>query len=243
MKMLKVHSSETKTDNGRNKAPKWRLSFNTCRQHKKLIVFVCIGFIVVLLGPSVYANLSTRSVRYDLAKTPVYAVPKYDVAIVFGAGVLPNGQPTPYLRWRVEAAVQLYKGGRVKKILMSGDNSSSHHNEPVAMQKLAISLGVKPSDIVLDYAGYSTYDTCYRAHAIFEVKQAILVSQGYHLPRAILTCDDLGVQSIGVSAIHTQRDYTLSYIVREWASTDKAIVQVIFKPLPTLLGNPQPIKN
>jgi vancomycin permeability regulator SanA len=215
--------------------------FVVIQQHKKLILALIVIFFSVLWGPTIYANLSTRSVRYDLAKTSVNAIPRRNVAIVFGAGVLPNGTPSPYLLWRVESAVQLYKAGRVQKLLMSGDNSSTHYNEPVVMQKIAISLGVKPSDIVLDYAGYSTYDTCYRAKAIFGLSQATLVSQGYHLPRAIMTCDGLGVQSIGVSAVHAERSYTLSYIVREWISTDKSVVQNIFKPHPTLLGKPEPI--
>ncbi|HET9173717.1 MAG TPA: ElyC/SanA/YdcF family protein [Candidatus Saccharimonadales bacterium] len=160
---------------------------------------------------------------------------------MFGAGVLPNGQPTQYLRERVQTAVNLYKAGRVKKLLMTGDNGATYYNEPRAMRALAMQLGVPEQNIVLDYAGFNTYDSCYRAHAIFKVHNAVLVSQGYHLPRALMTCNALGINSIGIAAAHTSRDYTASYIAREFLSTDKALVQIIAKPLPTVLGNVEPI--
>ncbi|MEO6761087.1 MAG: ElyC/SanA/YdcF family protein [Candidatus Saccharimonadales bacterium] len=211
------------------------------RVHKWWLLIVIVIGVILALGPTVYANLSTRHLRYDLAKTPVQLIPKRQVVIVFGAGVLPSGEPTPYLRWRVQTAVTLYKAHRVQKVLMSGDNSSAHYNEPVAMAKLAEKLGVPKNDIVLDYAGFNTYDSCYRARVIFKVSSAIVVSQGYHLPRAVMTCNSLGVSSLGVDALHTSRDYTASYIIREWASTDKAVLQLITHPKPTVLGGPEPI--
>ena len=194
-------------------------------------------------GPSIYANISTRSMRYELTRTAVKDIPKRDVAIVFGAGVYRStGKPTPYLQWRVETAVQLYKAGRVRKILMTADNSTSHYNEPIAMQKLAVSLGVPSKDIVLDYAGFSTYESCYRAQAIFKVKSAVLITQGYHLPRALVTCNHLGVPSIGVNAVHPAQSYKVQYIIREWFSTDKMILELTAKPKPTFLGPIESIK-
>jgi vancomycin permeability regulator SanA len=199
-------------------------------------------FVVLLLAPTIYANLSTKNHRFNPYKTSVKNIPERKIALVFGAGVSrTTGQPTPYLQWRVETAVELYKARRVQKILMSGDNSIKKYNEPVAMKKLAVSLGVPQEDIVLDYAGYSTYDSCYRAGAIFGVRSATLITQGYHLPRAVLTCRNLGINAIGVSAKHTGRDSALNYITREWVSTDKAVIQLITKPQPTVLGKPEPI--
>jgi len=216
-----------------------RSGLGLVRRRRKAIAGAAILLVAVVWGPVVYFNLSTRGVRYDLAKTPINSIPEKRVAIVFGAGVLPGGKPTPYLKWRITTAADLYKAGRVHKLLVTGDNGTKHYNEPVAMRKLAESLGVKPGDIVLDYAGFNTYDSCYRAHAIFGVKGAVLISQGYHLPRAVVTCDHLGVKSVGVDALHSGRDFTVSYIVREWASTDKAVFQLIFKPKPTALGKPE----
>lgn len=211
--------------------------------HKWALLAACLLGALVLWGPTVYANLSTRHLRYDLDRTAVANVPQRDVAIVFGAGVTTNGTPTPYLHWRINTAVQLYKAHRISKLLMSGDNSSKHYNEPLAMRKLAESEGVPAKDIVLDYAGLNTYDSCYRAHAIFRVKSAILVSQGYHLPRAVMACNGLGVPSIGVDAEHDHGPSSqTTYLVREWISTDKIATQLVFKPHPTALGQPEPIR-
>lgn len=216
--------------------------FKLIKRYKYLEIAAVIVFLILLWGPTIYANLSTRSHRFDLTKTPISKVPDRKAALVFGAGVLPSGEPTPYLKERVNTAVKLYKAEKVQKILVSGDNSTKHYNEPDAMKKLAVKLGAKSSDVIEDYAGYSTYDSCYRAVHVFGVHSAILVTQGYHLPRAVMTCTDLGINSIGVGALHTERDFTISFIMREWLSTTKAIVQNVIKPQPTVGGKPEPIK-
>ena len=211
--------------------------------HKHWIVVLAVaGLCMALVGPVVYANLSTRGDRYTAADE----LPSYDVAIVFGAGVERDGTPTPYLQKRIQTGAKLYREGTVRWLLLSGDNSTTHHNEPIAMGRYAESLGVPADRIVLDYAGFNTYDTCYRARAIFNVRHAILVSHGYHLPRAVMTCEHLGVQSIGVAAENAGRvfrDFSPNYLLREVVSTDKAVLQIVFKPKPTVLGKPEPINN
>jgi len=194
-------------------------------------------------APLAYTFISTRGHRYDLSRTQISQIPFHEVGIVFGAGILPNGQPTPYLQYRIETAVKLYKAYRINMLLMSGDNSTAAHNEPLVMENYAIKLGVPKYAIVLDDAGFDTYDTCYRAHAIFGLSSATLISQGYHLPRAMTTCKGLGIVNIGVMAIHPTRDYTVSYIVREFFSTDKMVFQLMFKPKPTILGSPIQIND
>ena len=165
------------------------------------------------------------------------------VAIVFGAGLERDGTPSPVLRDRVSTAVQLYFAGKVEKLLMSGDNRFIDYNEPGAMQAFAIELGVPEEDIVLDYAGRRTYDTCYRALHIFGVRDAILVTQRYHLPRALFTCNGLGLTSTGVEA--DLRDYNIHSLrywkMRELPATLVALWQVWFShPLP-VMGDPEPI--
>lgn len=165
------------------------------------------------------------------------------VAIVFGAGLQRDGSPSPVLQDRVNAAVQLYKAGKVEKLLMSGDNRFVDYNEPGAMQAFAISLGVPEADIVLDYAGRRTYDTCYRALHIFGIKEAILVTQRYHLPRALFTCNGVGLISTGVTAdLRYYRKYSrLVWNTRELPATTVALWQVWFShPLP-VMGDPEPI--
>jgi vancomycin permeability regulator SanA len=197
------------------------------------------------MGPTWYANAATQALRYDAAAINEDKLPKRAVAIVFGAGVLPDGEPTPYLKRRLDTAAELFHAGKAQRLLLSGDNSSSHYNEPVAMKRYALSLGVPEDRIVLDYAGFNTYDSCYRAKVIFGVQEATLVTHDYHLPRAILTCKGLGVKSIGVAARNAGkagRDFSINYVVREFASTDKAALQIMFKPNPTVLGKPELIQ-
>ncbi len=126
---------------------------------------------------------------------------------------------------------------------MSGDNSYLDYNEPGAMREYALSLGVPKTSIVLDYAGRRTYDTCYRARAIFGIQQAILVTQGFHLSRALYTCNALGLKAVGVPS--DQRDYPRIHycigILRELPATLTAILDVhILRPVP-ILGKPEPI--
>jgi SanA protein len=169
--------------------------------------------------------------------------PTRRVAIVFGAGLWRDGSPTPVLRDRVATAAELYFAGKVEKLLMSGDNSYVEYNEPQAMKDYALELGVPEEDIVLDYAGRRTYDTCYRARDIFGINSAILVTQDFHLPRALFLCNTLGVQAVGVSAdMRTYRQRSQFYWnLREVPATVVAVWDVyITRPLP-ILGKPEPI--
>jgi|JFJP01.1.fsa_nt_gi SanA protein len=170
-------------------------------------------------------------------------VPAVRVAIVFGAGLLRDGSAGPVLRDRVETAVQLYQQGQVRKLLMSGDNRFVEYNEPEAMRQYALDLGVPDKDIVLDYAGRRTYDTCYRANAIFQVDSAILVTQAFHLPRALFLCNSLGIESTGVEANNTyfRKISRFYWHTRELFATVQSVWDVrVSKPLP-VLGDPEPI--
>lgn len=190
-----------------------------------------VAFLVLLSISPAYATFAARGEVYSAAD-----VPKHNVAIVFGAGVYPDGTPTPFLQSRLLAAIKLYQLGKARVLLMSGDNSSSHYNEPVAMKRYVVAHGVPANAVVLDYAGYDTYDTCYRVRRLFGVDSAILVTHGYHLPRALMTCNDLGIKSVGVKADRVGSSFSKAYLVREVLSTNKAIFQLIFKPKPAVLG-------
>ncbi|MFH2040645.1 MAG: ElyC/SanA/YdcF family protein [Chloroflexota bacterium] len=164
-------------------------------------------------------------------------------AIVFGAGLWRDGSPTPILRDRVKTAARLFMDGKIEKILMSGDNSVAGYNEPLAMQEFALSLGVPEDAIVLDYAGRRTYDTCYRAKAIFGLTQAILVTQPFHLPRAIYICNQLGMTALGVPANNQvfRKSSLIYWNIRESLATIAALWDVyIGHPVP-VLGDYEPI--
>ena len=169
------------------------------------------------------------------------AVPPRKVAVVFGAGLTAAGQPSPALADRVWTAVELYKAGKAQKLLMSGDNRYLNHNEPEAMRQYALAHGVPNEDIVLDYAGRRTYDTCYRAGYIFGVEDAILVTQWFHLDRALYICDKLGINAVGVAA--DQREYAAIrfWWWRELAAVTQAWLDLnILHPTP-VLGEKLPI--
>lgn len=169
--------------------------------------------------------------------------PKAPVAIVFGAGLNYDGTPTAVLRDRVSTAADLYFDGKVEKLLMTGDNRYLDYNEPGGMFEYAVELGVPEEDIVLDYGGRRTYDSCYRASAIFGVTDAILVTQRYHLPRALFLCNQLNIKSSGVVAekLPYPRRSLLIWKTREIAATLISLRDGWLKPLPPVLGNPEPI--
>jgi vancomycin permeability regulator SanA len=204
---------------------------------KFLLLLALLGLLALLL-PRLVTGLYARGLVYARAEvTPRRA------AIVFGAGLQRDGSATPILSDRVTAAADLYFSGKVEKLLMSGDNRILDYNEPGAMRAYALSLGVPEDAIVLDYAGRRTYDTCYRAKAIFGLTEAILVTQSFHLPRALYTCNQLGLDSIGVDA-NRQPYRKLSMLywnVRELLATSAALWDVhVAHPVP-MLGDPEPI--
>jgi len=206
----------------------------TWRVIRTLILLGLLVFFLPRIMTSVYAAFRTFSVE---------DVSPERVAIVFGAGLRRDGSPTAVLRDRVDTAARLYFDGKVEKLLMSGDNRFENYNEPEAMRQHARSLGVPEEAIVLDFAGRRTYDTCYRARYIFGLESAILVTQKFHLSRALFTCNALGVKATGVEAdnYYYLKRSRLYWNIREQFATVTAFWDVYFKkPLP-VLGEPEPI--
>lgn len=170
-------------------------------------------------------------------------VPSRRVAIVFGAEVKKDGTPSVVLKDRVEMAAELYKSGKVEKLLMSGDNRFEDYNEPESMRQYALTLGIPDSDIVLDYAGRRTYDTCYRAKEIFGVESAILVTQRFHMPRSLFLCNAFDINAVGVESenYYYLKRLRLIWNIRELLATVQSVLDVyLLKPLP-VLGEPEPI--
>jgi SanA protein len=208
-------------------------------------IHVGIGVVLVGLGLA-FPFLWQRWVewRYQAAIFDVAAAPAARVAIVFGARVYVNGRLSGMLRDRVDTAIALYKAGKVQKLLLSGDNRFADYNEPGAMLDYALAQGVPAADLQPDYAGRRTYDTCYRAKAIFQVERAILVTQAFHLPRALLLCDQLGIDVAGVVAdqrVYDPRSLAFSES-REVVALLGALVDVIRRAPAPVLGEPIPIE-
>jgi SanA protein len=211
------------------------LSFPILRHRIVRTGLLMIVVVALIFGiPWIIINLYAKPLIFPAAQSPAKRV-----AIVFGAGLQWDGTPSPILRDRISTAVDLYFAGKVEKILMSGDNRFLDYNEPGAMLNYAVDLGVPRQDIVLDYAGRRTYDTCYRARAIFGVTDAVLVTQAFHLPRAVFTCNALGLPAQGVIA--DRRKYMTGANIREFPAGAVALWDVwIAHPLP-VLGIPEPI--
>jgi len=211
---------------------------------KRTRIWIALVIVAVALGvaPRAMTRFAARSKTYrDLGAIPPANAPR--VAIVFGAGLASHREPSPVLYDRIATAADLYHAGQVQKLLLTGDNRFSNYNEPEAMRAAAVRLGVPDGDLVLDYAGRSTYDSCYRARAIFDVKQAILVTQAFHLDRALYLCNALGVPAIGVPA--DRREYDRGSLVwwslREFPASAAAWFDVnVWHPTP-VLGEPMPI--
>ena len=191
---------------------------------------------VLIVGGTAAAVWGWIQWRYDRSVvTDIAAAPEMPVAIVFGAGIRADGRLSPMLADRMDTAVALYNAGKVRKLLVSGDNRFADYDEPGRMYDYAVAHGVPAADVVRDYAGRRTYDTCYRAQAIFGVERALLVTQRFHLPRAIFTCRNLGVDGIGFSA--DRRPYWSNnyYRFRDAFATLRAWWDVkIARPLPVL---------
>lgn len=207
----------------------------------RFIVFVFWVSVISTIIP-VLAWVTIKIVFSEKIYSPENS-PNGKIAIVFGAGLQRDGTPSPVLKDRVTTAVNLLNENKVEKLLFSGDNRFVDYDEPTSMKVYALELGADPNDIVLDFAGRRTYDTCYRAKSIFGINQAILITQKYHLPRALFICNQLGINATGVIA--DIRDYSSRSLrfwnLREIIATTAAIWDTwITKPVP-VLGEELPI--
>ena len=205
-----------------------------------ILLSIFLLFVGICAGVLLIVHNSVKGLIYDY--DDIKDVPSKSVAIVFGASVNPNVKlPSDILRDRIVTAVDLYNNGKVEKIIMSGDNRVTHYNEPQVMQRYAHLLSVPEEDIVLDYAGRRTYDTCYRAKEIFQIDEAILVTQEYHLYRALYTCNALGLDSIGVSASRQEYKGQFYYDLREIPATLLAMWQVYVSHPEPILGEKEEV--
>ncbi|WP_374684213.1 vancomycin high temperature exclusion protein [Streptomyces sp. ODS05-4] len=167
------------------------------------------------------------------------SAPAHDVAVVFGAG-LRDGRPTPYLAHRLDTAAALYRAGKAKVVLVTGDNSRADYDEPDAMRGYLRGRGVPDGRIVSDHAGFDTWDSCARARRIFGVERALLVTQGFHIERAVALCRAAGIDAYGVG-VDEPHDVTWYYGgVRELAAAGKAALDAALRPDPVFLGRAEP---
>ncbi|WP_203818876.1 SanA/YdcF family protein [Paractinoplanes ferrugineus] len=213
------------------------LLFRFCR---RLVTLGAAGgtlAVLTLAASSLWVQDGAAGRVYDEA-----SVPQAPVALVLGAQVYDDGRPSPFLAARLDIAWRLYEAGKVRAILVSGDHSRWAYDEPGAMQVYLVARGVPASQVVLDYAGFDTYDSCSRARRIFGVDRAIVVTQSYHVKRAITLCRNLGINAVGVGD-DTVRIYTTPWrnsVIRERGAVVKAAFDVLSHRDPVFLGPHEP---
>lgn len=201
------------------------------------IILVCT---IMICSLSLYVKLKTRNRILELKD--LKQVEEVDCILVLGAGV--NGlKPSPMLKDRLDASLKLYNKGISNKIIMSGDHGQDNYNEVKAMKTYGIEHEIPSENIFMDHAGFSTYDSIYRAKEIFGVKKVIIVSQEYHLYRALYIAESLGIEAYGYSSDTRKYKGNLKREIREILARDKDFVKSIIKPEPTFLGEAIPVSG
>lgn len=201
------------------------------KKYFKIALYLLVIGLIAVVSVNYYVKSSTKkNIYYSIKKFP-----KNDVGIIFGAGINGN-QPSKYLKDRLDAGIMLWKAKRINKILLSGDNGREEYDELTVMKNYCFNHGVDTTKIFIDYAGFDTYSTMYRAKHIFKIKRATLISQEYHLNRAIYIGNKLGIKSVGYSA--NQGEYLgYNYVsFREYGSVFKSFFDVLRNREPRFLG-------
>jgi len=221
---------------------------NKIRKNKKskltngLIVLILAGMFaltfILIINAHVKSSVKGRIVTPDEA-----ASMGADCILVLGAGVRDNGRPSPMLVDRLLQGIELYNNGFSDRLLMSGDHGRKEYDEVNVMKQFAIDRGIASEHVFMDHAGFSTYESLYRARDIFETERIIIVTQKYHIYRALYIADKLGLEAYGVAS--DPRRYAGQNIrdLREIAARVKDYFTVIIKPTPTYLGETIPING
>jgi vancomycin permeability regulator SanA len=202
---------------------------------KKIAWLAAAGVAMLFIGSTIWEYTSSSAERYTVGDPDV---PERSVAIVLGAGVRDDGLPSRMLSNRLDAAVDLYEQGRVRAVLVTGDNGTENYNETDVMRDYLIDAGVDRGHVVGDYAGFRTWDSCVRAREIFGVEDALVVTQAFHIPRAVTLCRRVGIEASGVGdpSFGDRPGGTVQGYIREVLAAPRALFDAAFQPDPRFLG-------
>ncbi|MDX6741883.1 vancomycin high temperature exclusion protein [Actinocorallia sp. A-T 12471] len=195
------------------------------------LIAVAVTLVLIVLAPTAWA----RAYSYGRI-SGTSGAPNADVALILGAGLTPQGAPTPFLARRLDIGIALLEQGKTKALLLSGDNGTTEYDEPTAMRDYLIAHGVPERVIVLDHAGFDTWDSCVRARKIFGVTRALVVSQYFHLTRAVALCRRAGIDAHGVGDSPPWPEPNAYGYAREIPAALKAMGDVILRRDPRFLG-------
>jgi SanA protein len=208
-------------------------AMNTLRSSYRWAVVGLLLVAILAIGLPSLMRIAVKPFTYGT----VEEVPTSEVAIVLGASVL-NGKPSPVLAERADMAIRLYDAGKVSKILVTGDNGELTHDEVTPVRRYLTDAGIPADDIFLDHAGFDTYSSMYRARTVFDASSAIIVTQDFHLPRALYIARHLGITTYGVVA---QGQGSINDYLREIPASDKALWDLLTRRVPEYLGLQYPL--
>lgn len=213
------------------------------RKSLKIAVAILLEGFLVAVGMVFVVNSYVKNTVSAYLITPEDAVnlSEVDCILVLGCKVKENGTPSDMLRDRLNRAIELYEMGAAPKLLMSGDHGRKNYDELAIMKQYAIDAGVPSSDIFMDHAGFSTYESVYRAKEIFKASKIIIITQKYHLYRALYVANQLGVEAFGVASDYQRYWGQAIRDAREVFARCKDFATASFKPEPTYLGEAIPV--
>lgn len=203
----------------------------------KVILALAGAIILAIIAADAIVAFSGRNAIYGSAND----LPDADAVLVLGAAVYRNGEMSAVFNDRASVALEVYNAGKVRKILVSGDHSRGDYDEVNIAKKFFLKNGVPGEDIFVDYAGFDTYSSVYRAKEVFQVKSLIISTQNFHLPRALYLARQLGIEAYGISADLRAYDLGFHNVLRENAARAKAFWDIITNSKPRYLGNIIPI--
>lgn len=207
-----------------------------------IIIMVIIVFIILTVALRMNFFVINKTKNKIISEEQAKELSDVDCVLVLGAGIWGNS-PSPMLEDRLLQGISLYKNNVSNKIIMSGDHGTKEYDEVNVMKQFAIERQVESEDIFMDHAGFSTYDSIYRAKEIFQAKKIIIVTQKYHIYRALYIAEKLGIEAYGVNS--DPRKYAGQVVrdLREIIARDKDIIKCIIKPEPTYLGDTIPVSG
>ena len=204
-------------------------------------ILLCLGLLGGLAVLGINGIVTGTTKGKILTPEQAAGLTDVDCILVLGCGVHADGSPSDMLNDRLKRGVELYELGAAPKLLMSGDHGRTNYDEVDAMKTFAVDAGIASSDVFMDHAGFSTYESMYRAKEIFQARKIIIVTQQYHLYRAIYIAESLGLEAYGVASDYRAYSGQTARDVREILARVKDFGTSLFQPKPTYLGKAIPI--
>ncbi len=213
-------------------------------RRKPILITLLILLIIAIASATFLISVNAYTLKLgERGIVLADSAPKSECILVLGCGVYDDGTPSPMLVDRLKVGIELYKKGAAPKIIMSGDHGGDDYDEVNVMKRYAIEAGVPSEDIFMDHAGFSTYESVYRAKEIFLAQKIIIVSQEYHLSRALAIAKELELDAVGVSADLREYSGQQKREIREVIARSKDFIFAKFKPKPTFLGDTIPVSG